>query len=132
LPIPAHYSHFKDRNLLSDVTKDIVGISRDAQHGGLRILIYGEAFLNGGYPAVILVGLVFGAALRLAESLIAWARTCGPWTLLPCVFTFVILGGQVYFSGSAITADAVLGLLTIGLIYWLSWQRESDNQECTA
>ena len=119
-PVPSSISSFKDTYALALLTKDIVGIPREAEHGGLRILIFGEAFVNFGYCGVIVVGLIYGVLLQIMNGIFAWVRGREAPIVLLVTSVFILLFGQMYLSGSAVFSDAALTIITIVTIYWLS------------
>ena len=132
LPIPETASSFKARNLMSSETKSIVGIAEDAPHGGLRILIFGEAYLNFGYPGVVLAGLLFGWALAAGDRFF-WeirrrSRTASldPIAVLPCVYLYAVLCFEIYLGGSVALADSLLGIATLLLVYWMGTRRPAS------
>ncbi|MGB9254595.1 MAG: hypothetical protein WCC25_07155 [Candidatus Korobacteraceae bacterium] len=84
-PLPATVSSLKNTYVLTSVTKDIVGISREFESGGLQISMFGEAYLNFGYVAVIGLGLLFGFLVRKFNGLVDWAKSQGPLILFPCM-----------------------------------------------
>ncbi|MGC2110061.1 MAG: O-antigen polymerase [Candidatus Korobacteraceae bacterium] len=123
-PLPATLSTFKDSYNLASVTKDVAGIPRDAETGGLRISMFGEAFLNFGYFGVVGLGLIFGVFVRKINALLAWAKFRGPLILFPCVFLYLVAVCQFYLSGTGVLSDAILSCLVLAAIYWLSMQRK--------
>lgn len=125
-PLPATISSFKDTYILTSVTKDIVGISREVESGGLRISMFGEAYLNFGYAAVIGLGLFFGLLVRKFNGLVDWARSQGPLILFPCMFLYLAGLYQFYLSGTGTLPDSALSFLVLGLIYGAS--RKKDPQ----
>lgn len=64
--IPRFLSPFRDRWSYGVVTATMVGFD-PSQHAGLRIGSYGEAYLNFGIPAVIVLGLIIGSVTRLID-----------------------------------------------------------------
>jgi oligosaccharide repeat unit polymerase len=122
-PLPATISSFKNTYVLTSVTKDIVGISREFESGGLRISMFGEAYLNFGYAAVILLGLLFGFLIRKFNGLVDWARTQGPLILFPCMFLYLAGLYQFYLSGTGTLPDSVLSFIVLGLVYGASRQK---------
>ena len=133
LPIPATISSFKDTYVLSSVTKDIAGIPRESGGGGLRISMFGEAYLNFGFGGVIVLGFLFGVLVRKTNSLIAWAKTQGPLILLPFIFFYFVFLLQSYLSGTGTISDAILSCLTLLVVYSYasrkvgagSWEQQS-------
>jgi oligosaccharide repeat unit polymerase len=122
-PVPATMSTFKDTYVLSSVTKDVAGIPREAGGGGLRISMFGEAYLNFGYLGVIALGLAFGVLVRKTNSLIDWARPQGPLVLFPFIFFYMVALCQTYLSGTATLSDAILSCLAMAFVYAYSIQR---------
>jgi oligosaccharide repeat unit polymerase len=131
LPVPSTMSSFKNRNLMSSVSKEVVGIPEDAPHGGLRILIFGEAYLNFGYPGAVLVGLLFGLALATGDRFFWEIRaSMGKYALskvaiLPCVYLYCVLCYEIYLGGSVSLADSVLGIATLAFVYAMGAWKQS-------
>lgn len=123
-PLPATISSFKDTYVLTSVTKDIVGISRELETGGLRISMFGEAYLNFGYAAVIGLGLLFGFLVRKFNGLVDWARGQGPLILFPCMFLYLAGLYQFYLSGTGTLPDSILSFLVLALIYAACRQKQ--------
>lgn len=122
-PLPATISDFKNTYVLTSVTKDIVGISREFESGGLRISMFGEAYLNFGHAAVIGLGLLFGFLIRKFNGLVDWARGQGPLILFPCMFLYLAGLYQFYLSGTGTLPDSILSFVMIAIIYGVSVQR---------
>jgi oligosaccharide repeat unit polymerase len=122
-PLPATISDFKNTYVLTSVTKDIVGISREFESGGLRISMFGEAYLNFDYTAVIGLGLLFGFLIRKFNGLVDWARGQGPLILFPCMFLYLAGLYQFYLSGTGTLPDSILSFVMIAIIYGISLQK---------
>jgi hypothetical protein len=76
--IPRVLSPFRDQWAFGVVTATIAGFS-PTQHAGLRVGTSGEAYLNFGLPAVVLLGLVTGSLgkfvdMRIKESILHHPR----------------------------------------------------------
>jgi oligosaccharide repeat unit polymerase len=127
-PLPATISSFKNTYVLTSVTKDIVGISREFESGGLRISMFGEAYLNFGYPAVIGLGLLFGFLIRKFNGLVDWAKDQGPLILFPCMFLYLAGPYQFYLSGTGNLPDSVLSFVVIAVLYGVSMRRNHAPQ----
>lgn len=127
-PLPSTVSSFKDNYNLASVTKDVAGIPREAESGGLRISMFGEAYLNLGYLGVVGLGLIFGVLVRKTNSLIDWAKSQGPLVLFPFVFFYMVALCQFYLSGTGTVADAILSCLVLAAIYWLAMRRPQAVQ----
>ena len=133
LPLPETASSFKARNLMSSETKSIVGIPEDAPHGGLRVLIFGEAYLNFGYPGVVLVALLFGWALAAGDRFF-WeirrrsrAVSLDTIAVLPCVYLYAVLCYEIYLGGSVALADSLLAIAVLLLVYWIAARRPAGS-----
>ncbi len=123
-PLPATISSFKDTYVLTSVTKDIVGISREFESGGLRISMFGEAYLNFGYIGVIGLGLLFGFLVRRFNGLVDWARSQGKLILFPCMFLYLAGLYQFYLSGTGTLPDSILSFIVLAILYGVSRQKK--------
>lgn len=119
-PLPATMSSFKNTYVLTLVTKDTVGLSREFESGGLRISMFGEAFLNFGYAAVVGLGLLFGFFIRKLNGLVDWTKNQGPLILFPVMFLYLAGLYQFYLSGSGTLMDSLLSFLLLAIIYRIS------------
>jgi oligosaccharide repeat unit polymerase len=119
-PLPATVSSFKNTYVLTSVTKDIVGISREFESGGLRISMFGEAYLNFGYIGVIGLGLLFGFLIRKFNGVVDWAKSQGPLILFPCMFFYLAGLYQFYLSGTGTLPDSILSFVVIAVVYGAS------------
>ena len=119
-PLPATMSNFKNTYVLTLVTKDTVGISREFEMGGLRISMFGEAYLNFGYAAVVGLGLLFGFFVRKFNGLADWAKSQGPLILFPIMFFYLAGLYQFYLSGTATLMDSLSSFLLLAIIYRIS------------
>jgi hypothetical protein len=75
--IPRFLSPFRDKWALGVVTATMIGFT-PTQHAGLRIGHAGEAYLNFGLPAVILVGLIEGSIIKLIDMRIKESIAVAP------------------------------------------------------
>ena len=122
-PLPATMSSFKNTYVLTLVTKDMVGISREFESGGLRISMFGEAYLNFGYAAVVGLGLLFGFFVRKLNGLVDWAKSQGPLILFPVVFLYLAGLYQFYLSGSGTLMDSLSSFVLLAIIYSVSMSK---------
>ncbi len=113
-------SNFKNTYVLTLVTKDMVGMSREFESGGLRISMFGEAYLNFGYAAVVGLGLLFGFFVRKFNGLVDWAKSQGPLILFPVMFLYLAGLYQFYLSGSGTLMDSLSSFLLLAIIYRIS------------
>lgn len=119
-PLPATMSNFKNTYVLTLVTKDTVGLSREFESGGLRISMFGEAYLNFGFVAVVGLGLLFGFLVRKLNGLVDWAKSQGPLILFPVMFLYLAGLYQFYLSGSGTLMDSLLSFVLLAVIYRIS------------
>ena len=122
-PLPATMSSFKNTYVLTLVTKDMVGISREFESGGLRISMFGEAYLNFGYAAVVGLGLLFGFFVRKLNGLVDWAKSQGPLILFPVMFLYLAGLYQFYLSGSGTLMDSLSSFVLLAIIYRVSTRK---------
>lgn len=123
IPIPSFASEFTDSYHLRTITLSTIGYPLTAAHGGLRITVTGEWYLNFGWPGVVAGGLLYGWMCSKFSYLFHTLRSTtaenpvGAY-LLTC--TWVAASFMIYLSGSATfgtlkTYSAVLVVLCFGL-----------------
>jgi hypothetical protein len=64
--IPREFSDFRGQWAIGVMTAKLAGLDI-TNHAGLRVGIFGEAFFNFGIFGVFLIGVIAGAALRMAD-----------------------------------------------------------------
>lgn len=86
--IPRFVSPFRDKWALGVVTATMAGFS-PREHAGLRVGNSGEAYLNFGIPAVILLGLFSGSVLRFIDMRVKEAIVQCPRDVRPYSYFFI-------------------------------------------
>jgi len=105
LPIPSFASDFTEEHHLRTVTLRAVGIPLTAAHGGLRITISGEWFINFGWAGVIVGGLIFGwmcSRFTRMFHVLRKSPEAYPVGALVLACAWVSFSFMVYLSGSAV------------------------------
>jgi oligosaccharide repeat unit polymerase len=114
--VPQSFSTFRTEWSLGVVTATMAGFSTQ-EHAGFRVGVVGEAFLNFGLPGVILMGLFFGATLRLID-----AETKRALRLLPLrdlrVYSFSAIALVAAVAQNTSLAST---FYTTILLLWFSW-----------
>ena len=114
--IPRVFSSFRDQWAYGVVTASIVGIN-PKEHPGLRIGAFGEAYLNFGLPAVLLLGLFAGAVLRLIDLRMKQSAIIYPRSD-PRIYSYYVMGMLI---GVAEISSAASQFYTVMLIFIGSW-----------
>lgn len=86
--VPRVISPFRDKWALGVVTATMAGLN-PREHAGLRIGNSGEAYLNFGLPAVILLGLFSGSVLRFIDMRVKEAIVHSPRDVRPYSYFFI-------------------------------------------
>jgi oligosaccharide repeat unit polymerase len=114
--IPRVLSSFRDQWSYGVVTASIVGFD-PKEHPGLRIGIFGEAYINFGLPAVLLLGLFVGAVQRLIDLRMKQCALIYP-NSDPRIYSYLAMGmliGVAEISGGASQFYSII------LIFIASW-----------
>jgi hypothetical protein len=108
--IPRFLSPFRDRWAFGVVTATMAGLD-PTEHAGLRTGSFGEAYLNFGIPAVILLGLLAGSIMKFIDMRIKECLVRTPLDVR--VYSYMFLGSFVgVLSNSTVLSGfyTVLGL----------------------
>ncbi|HTV09435.1 MAG TPA: hypothetical protein VMD97_10365 [Candidatus Aquilonibacter sp.] len=108
--VPRFVSPFRDKWSLGVVTATMAGFSPEA-HAGLRIGGSGEAYLNFGLPAVILVGLFAGSVTKLIDMRIKEAVVHDPMDVRVYGYTLLAL-----LVGAVTNTSNFSSLYTVGML----------------
>jgi hypothetical protein len=112
--VPRFLSPFRDRWALGVVTATMAGFSPTA-HAGLRIGSSGEAYLNFGLPAVVLLGLVGGSISRYIDMRVKEAVVRDPQDLR--VYGYFIL---TLLTGALVNTVNFSALYTVAMLMIVS------------
>ncbi len=112
--VPRFLSPFRDQWALGVVTATMAGFS-PKEHAGLRIGASGEAYLNFGLPAVILVGMFAGSITKLIDMRIKEAVALDPHDVR--VYSYFTLGVLV---GAVTNSVGFSSLYTVAMLLLLS------------
>jgi hypothetical protein len=105
---------------LTEVTKNLIGLADVDSFAGLRIMAFGEAFINLSYWGVIALGFFLGRSLRwLSMRLEALGGTddAGALSVYPFAVLWTELAVKIYFAGSMALLDLCLSLIVLGFLY---------------
>jgi oligosaccharide repeat unit polymerase len=118
LPVPGFVSEFTTDYLLRTVTLKAAGIPLDAGHGGLRITMFGEAYINFGAAGPIVFGLLLGYMCAAFETVCDVAMRKDDIRFHFVVATLWMFLFEVYLSGSGVAGmvKTMSGLLVALLI----------------
>ncbi len=114
--VPRFLSSFRDKWSLGVVTASMVGFL-PTEHPGLRVGLFGEAYLNFGLLGVAPLGLLVGAVTRLIDL-----RVKQSLNLLPdsgvLVYSWVTIG---MITSVAVNSTGGSTFYTVMLIFIVSW-----------
>jgi hypothetical protein len=115
--IPRFLSPFRDTWALGVVTARMAGFL-PTEHPGLRVGMFGEAYLNFGLPGAMLLGLLSGAVLRLMDSRMKQAVKLLPATsMVP--YAYLTVGVWSSVAVNSVGAGAVYSFFLILLASWV-------------
>lgn len=119
--IPSFWSDFTQKNSLRNVTTELIGLDDERQTGGLRLTLAGEAYLNLGYPGVMLIGVILGVCIAFLErAVILMMRARSAAGLYVAVTCMVWLCVWVYLAGTQAAATVKVGLIIFAVMIALS------------
>ena len=116
--IPRFLSSFRDTWALGVVTATLVGF-KSTEHPGLRVGLFGEAYLNFGLVGVWLLSLFIGATSRLIDLRMKQAVAILPPTSMR-VFSYLIVGSLAAVAQNSTGASALYSILLIFLFSWIA------------
>ncbi|MEO7030703.1 MAG: hypothetical protein ABI147_15005 [Acidobacteriaceae bacterium] len=114
--IPRFVSSFRDTWAIGVVTARLAGFS-PLEHPGLRVGLFGEAFLNFGMAGVILVGLFSGMVVRLIDLRVKQSLAELPRSGVR-VYAYFILA---YWTAAAQNSSAASSFYTVLVFIGVSW-----------
>lgn len=118
--IPSGLSEFRMTNSIGRVTTSIAGLF-GGFHGGLRITIFGEPFLNFGYVGVVLIGFLFGYLLQYLNRRIMFFIEKGDYIVAYSVMLlFTIVFGLINTSGFFTIYIIFIPIVFIRIFYRLN------------
>ena len=109
--VPRFISGFRDSWALGVVTATMAGFS-PREHPGLRVGMFGEAFLNFGLVGVILLSLLTGSVTRLIDLRTKQAIHTLPRTSM-VAFSYALIGSFLGVLQNSTGASAVYTVLLI-------------------
>jgi oligosaccharide repeat unit polymerase len=115
--VPRFLSSFRDTWSLGVVTATLAGF-KPAEHPGLRIGIFGEAYMNFGLPAVLLLSLFVGAVMRLIDLRMKQYVAILPQSDMR-VYSLYILTLLVTLAENSTTASTFYSIFLVILISWI-------------
>lgn len=119
IPLPSFATEFQRQNNLRAVILEAIGVPLDAPHGGLRISLAGEAFVNFGYPGVVLIcfafGLFCGEVARGFHFINGRPKPDIPRFVLCAVW--VLTSFCIYLAGTSAAGLVRFGLVALALLF---------------
>lgn len=112
--IPRFLLPFRDHWSLGVVTATMAGFS-PMEHPGLRVGSSGEAYLNFGIPAVIVLGVAVGSVMKLVDMRVKEAITHDPYDVRVYAYFFLVT-----FAAAFINSVNFSSVYTIALFLLLS------------
>jgi hypothetical protein len=135
IPLPKSLVPFKQLYGFTEVTKSAIGMADVDSFAGLRVMAFGEAFINFWYWGVVAIGFFLGRLLwSLSTRLEALGRNKSKDAALS-VYPFALLWTQfaakVYFGGSMGVMDIVLSIVILVFLYGpaqlrIRWVRSTE------
>jgi len=113
--VPRFLSSFRDKWSYGVVTATLVGF-KPTEHPGLRIGLFGEAYLNFGLLGVILVGLSVGYMLRWMDLSIKAQLEKPTDRMLP--YAYVPIGSIMAFIVNTTAGSSLYTLVFLFLFCW--------------
>ncbi len=114
--VPRFLSNFRDTWALGVVTATTAGFSA-TEHPGLRVGIFGEAYLNCGLTGVLILSLFVGATIRLVDIRMKSCAALLPPSDLRIYSYYVIL----LVVGVAENSTNMATLYSVFVVFGLSW-----------
>ena len=114
--VPRFLSTFRDTWSYGVVTATMAGF-KPTEHAGLRIGLFGEAYLNFGLIGVTLLGLFIGATVRLIDLRMKQAVTVLPQSDIR-VYSYSIMALLVSAAENSSTASTCYSILLVILVSW--------------
>ena len=119
IPLPSIASDWSAGHSLRAITTRLIGVDQTGESGGLRLTIMGEAYINFGYPGVILISFLWGCGVAWCEKLlwsIQWMRS--EFSNYIAVMCFISLCFLIYLAGTQAGASIKVGALLICAVAW--------------
>jgi hypothetical protein len=114
--VPRFLSQFRDTWSLGVVTATMAGF-KTTEHPGLRIGSFGEAYLNFGLIAVLMLGIFVGAGIRLIDLRMKQSAAALPESGMRIYSYYIIVTVLSVAENSSIAST----LYSIGFIFLASW-----------
>ena len=106
---------FPDKPVLTEVGIDFTELVFGHRYSSTGIGVFGEAYWNGGWGMVLLIGTYIGALFTLLSHIAMKVTSEKQWLLLPCVLLGVRMGFRI---DGWFVAD-YFGTALIYLVYFL-------------
>jgi hypothetical protein len=116
--IPRALSSFRDTWAIGVVTATLAGF-KTTEHPGLRVGIFGEAYLNFGLPAVLLLGILIGATTRLVDLRMKQSAKDLPRSAMRLYSYLFALALLIGFENSSV-ASTLYSILFIFAATWIA------------
>ena len=120
IPLPKSLVPFKQLYGFTEVTKSAIGMADVDSFAGLRVMAFGEAFINFWYWGVAALGFLLGRVLwSLSTGLGALGRSKSKdaISLYPFALLWTQVAAKVYFGGSMAVMDVVLAVVVLVFLY---------------
>lgn len=114
--VPRFLSDFRDTWSLGVVTATMAGF-KTTEHAGLRIGLFGEAFLNFGLGAVFLLGMFIGAITRYIDLRMKQSAKATPVSGMR-IYSYYVL---ITVVGAASNSSNASTAYSIAFILMASW-----------
>jgi hypothetical protein len=124
VPLPSFVSDFSQTHSLRAVTSRLIGLDAERRTGGLRLTLFGEAFLNFGYVGPVLCGFLFGVLCAwVHRSVQALSRAGTLWGRFVAATLVLWVCMWLYLGGTQSAATLKMGALLLTMTLFLSGRR---------
>jgi oligosaccharide repeat unit polymerase len=119
IPIPKSIVPYKQLYGLTEVTKSVIGMADVDSFAGLRIMAFGEAFINFGYWGVVALGFLIGRLVGLMSIRLEdlGYSSQDALSLYPVAILWTEFAVKAYFGGSMALMDVILALIILAFLY---------------
>jgi hypothetical protein len=116
--VPRFLSPFRDKWALGVVTATLAGF-KTTEHAGLRIGIFGEAYLNFGLVAVLILGILIGVSVRFIDLRMKQSADTLPASGVR-IYSYFFISTIVSATANSGNASTVYSIVFIFLASWVA------------
>jgi hypothetical protein len=116
--VPRFLSSYRDTWGLGVVTATMVGF-KTTEHAGLRIGLFGEAYINFGLAAVLLMGMFIGASMRLIDLRMKQSAAALPASGVR-IYSYYLVATVVSAVQNSSNASTIYSIFFIFIASWMA------------